>query len=130
VSEIGDGGSGYKRPPPRSRFRPGESGNPNGRPQGTRNLKTDLETLLSKIILVREDGELRHVSRQMALLLSWYEKAIRGDTKAIAHITALITKLDTPGTQQSNAPQPVSDNDRAIVEAFLKRNSRPKDSEV
>jgi hypothetical protein len=129
MSEINDDAPGYKRPPQGSRFKPGESGNPNGRPRGARGLKTDLDTVLSKRITVREDGELRHVSRQMALLMSLYEKAVHGDTKATAQITTLVTKLDAPATQQTSEPPPVSDNDRAIVEAFLRRNSRSQENE-
>jgi hypothetical protein len=125
MTEINDDAPGYKRPPKGTRFKSGESGNPNGRPQGARGLKTDLDAVLRKRITIREDGELRHVSRQMALLLSLYEKAVHGDTKAAAQITALVTKLDAPDTQQTSEPPIVFDNDRAIVEAFLRRNSRP-----
>jgi hypothetical protein len=129
MTEINDDAPGYKRPPKGNRFKPGESGNPNGRPQGARGLKTDLDAVLRKRVTIREDGELRHVSRQMALLLSLYEKAVHGDTKAAAQITALVTKLDAAGTQQTSEPPPVSDNDRAIVEAFLRRNSRAEENE-
>jgi len=129
MSEINDDAPGYKRPPKDSRFKPGKSGNPNGRPRGARGLKTDLDAVLRKRITIREDGELRHVSRQMALLLSLYEKAVHGDTKAATQITALVTKLDAAGTQQTSEPPPVSDNDRAIVEAFLRRNSRSEENE-
>jgi Family of unknown function (DUF5681) len=55
---------GYKRPPKATRFKAGASGNPRGRPKGSRNLKTDLTKLLKKRITVREDGEVRHISRQ------------------------------------------------------------------
>jgi len=40
-----------------------------------------------------------------------------------------VTKLDAPGTQQTSEPPPVSDNDRAIVEEFLRRNSRSEENE-
>ncbi len=33
---------GYRKPPKHTRFKPGQSGNPRGRPKGTKNLKTDL----------------------------------------------------------------------------------------
>ena len=39
---------GYGKPPKHTRFQPGQSGNPRGRPKGTKNLKTDLEEELSE----------------------------------------------------------------------------------
>ena len=36
---------GYKRPPINTRFKPGTSGNPQGRPTGVRNFKTELREL-------------------------------------------------------------------------------------
>lgn len=33
---------GYGRPPTHTRFQPGKSGNPNGRPKGSKNTKTIL----------------------------------------------------------------------------------------
>ena len=45
---------GYGKPPKAGRFKPGQSGNPRGRPKGTLNLKTDLQQELAERISVRE----------------------------------------------------------------------------
>jgi Family of unknown function (DUF5681) len=124
MSETHDNAVGYKRPPRNSRFKRGRSGNPKGRPKGARNLKTDLNALMKKRVAIREDGELRHVSRQQAMLLSLFEKAVRGDVKASTQIFAMLMKLDIQDTAPSE-PAVVTDNDRAIVEDFLRRNSFP-----
>lgn len=57
MTEESEGG--YKQPPKSTRFKPGQSGNKRGRPKGSRNLKTDLNKLMTKRIAVREDGEVR-----------------------------------------------------------------------
>jgi Family of unknown function (DUF5681) len=122
MSDTGnDDAGGYKRPPPRSRFKTGQSGNPKGRPKGGRNLKTDLTALLKQRVAIREDGELRQVSRQEAMLLSLFEKAVHGDIKASSQMFAMLMKMDIrdPAPQE---PAVVTDNDRAIVEDFLRRN--------
>jgi len=117
-----DNSAGYKRPPQGTRFKAGRSGNPKGRPKGGCNLKTDLTALMKKRIPIREDGELRRVSGQEAILLSLFEKAVRGDLKASAQIITILMKIDS---RDPVPPEPVvvTDNDRAIVEDFLRRNA-------
>jgi hypothetical protein len=119
---AGDDEAGFKRPPKGTRFKPGRSGNPKGRPKGRRNLTTDLAALLKKRIPIREDGELRHVSGQEALLLRLFQKAVGGDLKASAQIFAMVMKADTQGSAHPE-PQPVTDKDREIIEDFLRRNA-------
>jgi hypothetical protein len=117
-----DDQAGFKRPPKGTRFKPGRSGNPKGRPKGRRNLTSDLAALLKKRIPIRKDGELRHVSGQEALLLRLFEKAVGGDLKASAQIFAMVMKTDNRESAEPD-PQAVSDKDREIVEAFLRRNA-------
>jgi hypothetical protein len=121
MSTNDDAPGGYGRPPKNTRFKPGRSGNAKGRPKGTRNLKTDVTSLLRKRVLIREDGELRHVSRQEAMLLTLYANAVRGDTKASSQLLTMVTKTESQDTAPSQ-PDIVTDNDRAIVEDFLRRN--------
>jgi hypothetical protein len=123
MTDPHDSAGGYKRPPERTRFKSGQSGNPQGRPKGTRNLKTDLTALMKKRVAIREDGELRRVSRQEALLLSLFEKAVRGDVKASAQIITMLMKMDIHTTPPK--PDVVTDKDRAIVEDFLHHNFPP-----
>ena len=44
---------GYGKPPHHTRFRPGASGNPKGRPKGVNNLATDIKNALASKITVR-----------------------------------------------------------------------------
>lgn len=79
MSSKDDDEGGYGRPPKHTRFKPGRSGNAKGRPKGGHNLKTDLASILHKRVAIREDGELRQVTRQEAMLLTLCAKALQGD---------------------------------------------------
>jgi hypothetical protein len=97
-----DDQTGFRRPPKGTRFKPGRSGNPKGRPKGRRNLTTDLAALMKKRIPIRKDGELRHVTGQEALLLRLFEKAVGGDLKASAQIFAMVMKRITENRLYQN----------------------------
>src|SRR5208337_568384 len=57
---------GYGRPPIRTRFRPGQSGNPRGRPRGARNLATEIAAALAEKVAVTENGRRRHITKLRA----------------------------------------------------------------
>ncbi len=124
MSANDDAEGGYGRPPKHTRFKPGRSGNAKGRPKGGRNLKTDLANMLQKRVAIREDGELRHVSRQEAMLLTLYAKAVQGDMRASSQLIAMLTKTE-PREKAPSQPEVVTEKDRAIVEDYLRRNSIP-----
>lgn len=84
---------GYGKPPRHTRFRPGRSGNPSGRPQGPQTLPADLRAELAEDVTLRE-GELeRTFSKQRAILRSLTAKAIEGDAKATAMVLDLVQRL-------------------------------------
>ena len=55
---------GYRRPPVNRQFKPGQSGNPKGRPKGSKNFVTTFAEVLSRPIKVRDrnNGKARRVS--------------------------------------------------------------------
>ncbi len=117
-----DDKTGYKHPPKAYRFKPGQSGNPRGRPRGTRNLSTDLADLLSRSVSIRENGKERRISRQEAILLSLYNKALHGDVRAATSIINMLMRV-SPAKSSSSEPSSLSATDRLIIEEFLRRHS-------
>jgi len=110
---------GYKRPPRNTQFEPGKSGNPAGRPKGTRNLATDLAEVSSKRISVVENGKKRQISRQEAMLLTLFNKALQGDVRAANSIISMLTRL--PSAADLTPQAKISETDQIIVENFLRR---------
>jgi hypothetical protein len=74
---------GYRRPPKEKQFRKGQSGNPSGRPKGSRNLPA----VISKVCFARvrvkgENGRQYYISKVEAIMTQLANQAIKGDTKA------------------------------------------------
>jgi hypothetical protein len=108
---------GYGRPPKATQFRPGRSGNPKGRPKGSRNLATDLAAELGEPITVREDGRHRRVSKQRALIKSLMAKSLQGDVRAAAALLSLYARVIT----ETPEDQPIESNELQVLRRFAPR---------
>jgi hypothetical protein len=85
--EQGDGETvGYGRPPKATRFQPGKSGNPKGRPKGSRNVRSEVIDLLVGKVAINDGGRRRYVTRLEAVILTQWHRAVKGsarDTQAL-----------------------------------------------
>jgi Family of unknown function (DUF5681) len=99
----GDYEVGYGRPPKDTRFKPGQRANPQGRPRGSVNLRTDYERIMKKPIRVLIDGKAKKISMARAMLEAQARKAVKGDDRATARLIDLGMKLKclAPGADGS-----------------------------
>ena len=117
---------GYMRPPIKSRFKRGVSGNPRGRQKGVRNFDADLKRSLEIPVTLSENGKTKKVSTQEALLLRLREKALKGDPRALDKLIALArTHNIEPAADQRDLGLASAD-DQAILEAFLEEAASRK----
>src|ERR1044072_5149308 len=72
---------GYKRPPAHSRFQPGRSGNPSGRPKDSKNFKTLLRQILNEQVPVRDGADTRKVTKREAITRRLIIGALKGDSR-------------------------------------------------
>lgn len=114
---------GYCRPPRHSRFRKGQSGNPKGRPRGTKNLKTDLREELQEHITVREGERERRISKQRALLKSLTAKAIKGDMRAAGTLLNIVLRV-LEGGHVEDTEAPLTAEERDVLAVFERRLAR------
>jgi hypothetical protein len=92
MSSKGDS-IGYGKPPVHSRFKKGQSGNPNGRPKGVNNLKTDLNEELQERIVIREGQRAVRVSKQRAIIKSLVLRTVKGDARAATTLINLMHRV-------------------------------------
>ena len=106
---------GFKKPPKRHQFQPGQSGNPNGRPKGARNFRTDLRKELSELLSIREEGREISISKQRALIKRLVASAVSGDARAIATVLSFCAR-----TFGDDGDDELASEDRDIVQAFAR----------
>lgn len=74
---------GYAHPPAEKRWVPGQSGNPKGRPRGSKNTLDILNRLANEEIKVTQNGREIKISKKAAALLQAVNKAAQGDAKSL-----------------------------------------------
>ncbi len=111
---------GYKKPPRAHQFVKGQSGNPKGRPKGSKNLMTLIFEELEEKIVVQEQGEQKTITKSAAIAKQVVNKAMRGDPRS----TELICKMT--GMAQKSEPSESDDVtvDTQILDNFKKRISQ------
>jgi Family of unknown function (DUF5681) len=113
---------GYKKPPQRSRFKKGESGNPNGRPRGSKNLATLLEKELRQRVMVNENGRRRSITKQEAMVKHLVNKALSGDRRLLQLMLEEIRLLEARAA--SSATATIDDADHQVMRQIQERLRR------
>lgn len=81
---------GYGKPPKKTQFKKGQSGNPKGRPKGSTNLDELISKLLMKPVTVTQNGKATKVPTIEALLAKAISRAASGDLKALKLILDML----------------------------------------
>jgi hypothetical protein len=88
---------GFGKPPKRTQFRKGLSGNPKGRPPGGRNLTTVMEEALSERIAITENGRRKSASKLQVIIKQLVNKAAQGDYRSTQMLMGFIEKQRLTG---------------------------------
>lgn len=101
--------------PVHSRFAPGVSGNPKGRPRKERSLMKLIEAELDAEIQISENGASQRLSKREVLAKRLVNNALQGDVR---DVTALIRLIGSSSDSQASGTEAV---DPATVHAYLQR---------
>ena len=118
---------GYGKPPKHTRFKPGQSGNPRGRPKGTNNLKTDLMEELRENIVIREGDQSHKVSKQRAFVKTLVARTLKGDARSATLLTSMMMRLLETGEGAPDVEDALVDDELEILGAFADRVKRGVD---
>ena len=106
---------GYGKPPKDTQFKPGQSGNPKGRPKGTQNFKTDLKEVLSDPVQITQGGKTITVTKQQALIMRSTAEGLKGNQRATALIFKHAEQLDE---DEASDDKPLDADDQKILDRY------------
>jgi hypothetical protein len=117
---------GYGRPPQKTRFKPGQSGNPSGRRRSALNVRAEIETELTELMSLSKGDQRVTISKARVVIKSVVAAAINGNMTAAKLILDLLIKIEP--NQEGSADQLAAD-DRELLRKFLdseleKRNTQ------
>lgn len=73
---------GYGKPPRRTRFKQGASGNPRGRPRRSKDISTLFDQQLDRLVTVTRDGRKVRVSVRELFAMNIVKAAVNGNSRA------------------------------------------------
>jgi hypothetical protein len=112
---------GYGKPPKKHQFKPGQSGNPKGRPKGARSFKTALSKELETKLEIKEAGKTKKVSKLEAVAKRLVTDALNGNAKALTELLRQLNLHFADNSEGETAQQPASEEDQALLARFIER---------
>ncbi len=89
---------GNKKPPKQFQFKPGQSGNPKGRPKGSTSFEARVQKELSKLVTVNKNGRSVKMSKLDVGVTRLVDRFMTGDLKSTAIIIGLGKRNEKPKT--------------------------------
>jgi hypothetical protein len=112
---------GYCNPPKRTRFKKGQSGNPQGRPKGALNMATVLERTLRERVVINENGKRKTITKLEAAYKQLSNKAASGELKALQLVSALVRSAEDRAAQTSISKPTLEEGDEKVLVGILER---------
>jgi Family of unknown function (DUF5681) len=111
---------GYGHPPKATQFRKGQSGNPRGRPKGSRPVGAVLQEILGQRIAVTENGKTRRLPALEIMLRRLANDAMRSEPAAVKLMLSLVDRYGQSPEAAIHFDEILAE-DKAILANYLKQ---------
>jgi hypothetical protein len=112
---------GYGKPPRHTRFDPGRSGNPRGRPRGKKNLSTLLSDALDEPVIVVENGRRRTITKRGAIIKQLVNRSAQADLKATQILLGMLRDIECRADPGSAETAGFTEADQQIIQRIQAR---------
>ena len=120
---------GYRHPPRQHQFKPGQSGNPKGRPKGSAQLNHKIGEILSRKVVFRNGEKEERISLLVAGVIAQAAKAAKGDVRSASLTMKWADKVgllnDRHGTESDVEQHDAERSGAVLVQPGVKE--RPSD---
>ncbi|KRS19181.1 DUF5681 domain-containing protein [Roseovarius indicus] len=96
---------GYGKPPKHSQFKKGQSGNPKGRPKGSKNVATIFRERLFSTVNIKENGRRKQITMIEALFRTLLKSGLEGDARAQDRLIKLLPLADADASDAEQDAQ-------------------------
>jgi hypothetical protein len=114
---------GYGRPPAKTRFKPGVSGNPKGRRKKTPRFSEVTEQVLDETIELRIGERVLRMTSRQALVRSAIRQALAGKPRLLSVLPAIMRYENESLQSRGDADLNLAAEDEAILADFLARHN-------
>lgn len=115
---------GFCVPPKEHQYQKGQSGNPRGRPRGTRNRNTIVrEQMNRKITLTGPNGNSRRISTKEGIIAKQINKALQGNTDSAKWMIELSDAADAEYEAMFTAREQLNHDDKLILQQYVKSHN-------
>lgn len=111
---------GFGKPPRKHQFKPGQSGNPRGRPRGAKGLKAELREELNEWVTINMEGKPRRIRKRRLVIKALAAQAAKGNVAAADKLLSLVIQAEGFEDERTAAKQ-LSETDMLILNRLLGR---------
>jgi len=83
---------GFQKPPKHTQWKPGQSGNPNGRPKKIKDFDKLIDIELSKELRITEGGHQVTLTKREVIIKTLINDALKGDLRAMKMVLPFIVQ--------------------------------------
>jgi hypothetical protein len=117
---------GYGKPPHHTRFQKGQSGNPRGRPSGSKNLRTLLSEALNEPVTITENGRRRKITKREAIVRQVVNCSATADWRAVKILLDIVRDIEGQTEPTSPETSAFTAADKKVIALLIARRYRKK----
>lgn len=113
---------GKGRPPAATKFKKGQSGNPKGRPKGSKNLATLIQDAAwDDVLITTKTGEQKKLSRIQATTLQLANQAAKGEPRMVLKFMDWVDEIERRAAEARPSEPTIGEADLEVLRQVYER---------